>query len=422
MKNIHRILSVLLGVVLLFGISACGGGGDSHSGDSQSKFEYYPMKTNIKTDGQFYQKDGIMFPASLWSVPEAERYDALDHGNVKGYFIDSLNNTKVFCYVGLPENASEENKVPAVVLVHGATGTAFYDWVEMWNNRGYAAIAMDTEGQMPTSSCTTMNPQVQASVREHGVKNTAFYDSASSVEEQWTYQALAAVFASTSFIGSFAEVDETKIGITGVSYGAYLTCLATAYDDRYLFAAPVYGCLANASSTFEFGSYYQNGNGSAVTLWDDETILQDNRTPFLFVSGLPDIAFGPDAVTRTAKQCKYAQTIFIPGLTHGHFQGAYIEEIVTFATEIFKNEGGLIRVTGDAAEEILTLKIPENVQIARVEMYYTLEETISPTTAWIEGNAELVDNIVLCSVDSSVKHSYIRILDSRGLYACSYVS
>lgn len=31
-----------------------------------------------------------------------------------------------------------------MVLVHGGEGTAFAKWVRLWNERGYAAIAMDT--------------------------------------------------------------------------------------------------------------------------------------------------------------------------------------------------------------------------------------------------------------------------------------
>ena len=35
-------------------------------------------------------------------------------------------------------------------LVHGGGGTAFADWVKLWNSRGYAAIAMDNCGSIPS--------------------------------------------------------------------------------------------------------------------------------------------------------------------------------------------------------------------------------------------------------------------------------
>ena len=58
--------------------------------------------------------------------------------------------TKVFAYVGFPKGASADDKVPAIVLLHGGGGHAFLPWVKMWNDRGYAAIAIDNTGYFPT--------------------------------------------------------------------------------------------------------------------------------------------------------------------------------------------------------------------------------------------------------------------------------
>ena len=57
--------------------------------------------------------------------------------------------TRIFAWWGLPEGASADKKVPAMVLVHGGGGTAFASWVKTWNDRGYAAIAMDNCGGIP---------------------------------------------------------------------------------------------------------------------------------------------------------------------------------------------------------------------------------------------------------------------------------
>ena len=60
--------------------------------------------------------------------------------------------TKIFAYMGFPTMKKGE-KVPAVVLVHGGGGHAYAHWVKLWNDRGYAAIAMDTTGFYPTEEC-----------------------------------------------------------------------------------------------------------------------------------------------------------------------------------------------------------------------------------------------------------------------------
>src|SRR6186713_911179 len=44
--------------------------------------------------------------------------------------------TRIFAYYGEPSGRAG-NKVPAMVLIHGGGGTAFAEWVRMWNARGY---------------------------------------------------------------------------------------------------------------------------------------------------------------------------------------------------------------------------------------------------------------------------------------------
>ena len=53
--------------------------------------------------------------------------------------------TEVFAYLGVPDSA--DAPVPGMVCVHGGGGKAFKNWVEMWVERGYAAISMDFSGR-----------------------------------------------------------------------------------------------------------------------------------------------------------------------------------------------------------------------------------------------------------------------------------
>jgi|GEM_PF-2952786 len=55
--------------------------------------------------------------------------------------------TKVFAFYGVPK--AKEGNVPGIVLVHGGQGTAYANWVRLWNERGYAAIAFDHFGGLP---------------------------------------------------------------------------------------------------------------------------------------------------------------------------------------------------------------------------------------------------------------------------------
>ena len=89
------------------------------------------------------------------AMEQAEGFDSTK--NLKAIYFEGLDYqgkpTKVFAWLGMPEDkaANESDKVPAkvpaMVLVHGGGGTAFKEWVEKWNARGYAAISIAVEGQ-----------------------------------------------------------------------------------------------------------------------------------------------------------------------------------------------------------------------------------------------------------------------------------
>ena len=132
--------------------------------------------------------------------------------------------TRVFAWWGLPKGASVQQRVPAMVLVHGGGGTAFAKWVKIWNDRGYAAIAMDTCGKIPQGERDGEPHNTHAWSGPSG-----WGSSVGQVEEplkdQWTYHAVAAVMRCHSFLQARPEVDAARIGLTGVSWGGYLTSI-----------------------------------------------------------------------------------------------------------------------------------------------------------------------------------------------------
>ena len=420
MKRSKRAALSVLCLLMLVQLIGCGAPGTESSEEpSVDNFPYYQKKTEFKEDGPSWTPEGVEFPASLWETPEAQACPELDRGGVKGWFIRSLNDTWVFCYVGLPEGADAEDPVPAVVLIHGATGTAFWDWVEAWNKRGYAAIAMDTEGRMPTPETSTYHAVFSESTRPHGPVNASFTDCGKPVGEQWVYHALASVIASTSFLRSFPEVDNTRIGITGVSYGGFLTCLAVGIDDRTCFAAPVYGCLSNAVGAGEFGSYI-NGNPGAE-LWDGTGSLAAARTPVLFVNSDTDNHFTADSVTRSTLACQNAAITLIPGLEHGHAQGAEVREVFAFADEICRGGTPLVRVLTRPENNEMEIAVPKGVTLTEVRQRYTVGETLSSATEWLEDTAEVDQGFVFFSTEDFKKYFYLSLKDDRGYYVSSQV-
>lgn len=405
-----RVFVVIMISLLLF--ASCGG----DSGISDNRI--YPEKTNMKTDGQLYSGGEVAFPDYLWQTPESERYDALDRGSAKGYFIKSLDDTWVFCYVGFPKNASAQNKVPGVVLIHGGGGTAFFEWVNFWTSRGYAAIAMDTEGMMPVENSYMNTSNRRVSIKKHGPSNNGFNDSYLPVEQQWAYHAIAAVIVSNSFLRSFDCVDVFKIGITGISYGSFLTWQAVA---RYVFAAPVYGSPEQKAGDTLWKNIMK---GRTAELWDDISILENNSTPFLYYNSNVDWAFSVLSTTESRKMTKYSCMVLKHNFLHGHdLGGLQVKEIYAFADNICLGEKGLIQIEEQPTAESLRMRIrvPSGVKVRQVTGFYTADSMLNENTFWQAYEGDYEDGWCTISIPGNARYYYINVKDDRNLEVSSDV-
>ena len=383
----------------------------------------FPKKENMKTDGQLYTGNSVQFPASLWETPNAERYDEFDRDGlgVYGYFIDSIQDTKVFAYVGIPEGATKENPVPGVVLVHGGGGTAFFQWVSYWVKRGYAAIAMDTDGNMPVETSLMNNNDHQTSIKPHGPMNMGFADWGKPIEEQWAYHAIASVIVSNSFLRSFEGVDPNRIGITGISYGAFLTCQTVAYDDRFVFAMPVYGSLDQRSGETYWADVMEGDIGE---VWDNNAILQQSTTPMFYVNSNIDGHFSVKATTESDKKSLHSQMLIKYNFLHSHDLGAfYVPELLAFADNICLEKEGLVQIIEQPTAEKQSVKItlPQGVTVKEVTGYYTTSTELVKTTFWSPVIGDYSEGVAEVSIPGNAKYFYINVKDSRDMEISSHV-
>jgi cephalosporin-C deacetylase-like acetyl esterase len=298
----------------------------------------------------------IQFNPVVWNTPKiyAAVSDSLNYPNEKAIYYEGLDyrghKTKVFAYIGFPSGASDGNKVPAVVLVHGGGGTAFPQWVKIWTDKGYAAIAMDLEGHQPSI------PETQL-LAEHdlaGPKNTLLADINNKFEDQWLYHAVADVYLAHSLLASDKRVDENRIGITGISWGGIIASIAIGNADCFAFAVPVYGCgYLNKSK----GMYKNIYTDQAAKLWDASNWLHKVKTPTLWINSDSDDIFSIDATTKSAQAVNNSITVIIPHFPHSHVDGWAPREIYSFANSIVKEGKKLITIVKHPSCDDLSIEI-----------------------------------------------------------------
>ena len=340
---IKKFLALLLAVLSCVLCVSCGNAHEDSAHTSEIQYDF-PSKENVVDDRQYYTGvEEVCFPSKLWGTPDFERaprYDRRDQG-VQAYFLQSVDYndapTFVFAFVGIPATATKESPVPGVVLVHGGGGTAFPDWVKMWNDRGYAAIAIDTEGNIPSANVGLSSVENVSfeSVKPHGPSNTGYKDHAKPANEQYLYHAIAGAIVANSFLSSFEEVDGGRIGLTGISWGGVIATNTAAYDDRLAFVAPVYGAVAMTGTDRDFGTLYATYPRCSI-LWDDVEMLRNCRTPMLFVNWEEDAFFAVEGTKKCVNTAMHARMLLIAKLHHSHLHGANVEEIFRFADSVVR--------------------------------------------------------------------------------------
>lgn len=328
--------------------------------------------------------------------------------------------TRAFAYVGIPQHAPGE-KVPAMVLVHGGGGTAFADWVRLWNKRGYAAIAMDTCGSLPGGE-HAKRPRHEFG----GPPGWGGFDQIDQpVEDQWTYHAVADVILAHSLLRSLPDVDANRIGITGISWGGYLTCIVAGVDNRFRFAAPVYGCgFLGENSTWKGALDGMKERGQKwLQLWDPSVYLPNAKMPFLWVDGTNDFAYPLDSVQKSYRVTPGPHTLTtILRMPHGHGgPGENPEEIHAFANSFLKGSAPLATIEKSGHDEKTawaTFSAPK--PILKAELLFTKSDAVEwKDRLWETAPAQIEGSKVSAVLPEDAKAWFLNVIDERGLIVSS---
>jgi hypothetical protein len=240
-------------------------------------------------------------------------------------------------------------------------------------------------------------------------------------EDQWTYHAVADAILAHSLLRAQPEVDADRIGLTGISWGGYLTCIIAGVDHRFEFAAPVYGCGFTNEHGFA-GSVNSLGKERAdrwMRWWDPSAYLKDAPMPMLWVTGSNDFAYTLNALQKSYRLPKGPQTLCIRlRMPHGHGPaGEAPKEIHAFADSILKRGEPLARITGQGRDgNQVRATFESKVPVVKAELNFTKD-----TGRWQERKWEAVpaqldpSGRATAMVPEGVAVYYLNLFDQREL-------
>jgi cephalosporin-C deacetylase-like acetyl esterase len=358
-------------------------------------------------------------------APHVYPADDFHEPGVRALFFEGLpwkgKPTRVFAWYGVPPH-KEGEKLPAVVLVHGGAGTAFANWVRLWNQRGYAAITIDNCGSVPIS-------EGAGKFKRDDMGGPSCYDWDQinwPIEEQWQYHTVADVILANSLLRSFPEIDPSRIGLTGISWGGYLTEIIASVDTRFRFGAPVYGCgFLGEDSGFmpELQKMKPEDAQNWLALWDPSIYLPRVTMPLLWVDGTNDQAYHLDSLHKSYLLPKGPRTVSMHvRMEHDYAHGEPPEEIHAFADYYLKSGPPLVSM-GDVKRkgDKVTVKYKAATPVTKAVLNYTLDSTEWSKRLWTQAPTELnaTKRIVKGTLPVGVTAFYIDVIDERNLIVSS---
>lgn len=318
--------------------------------------------------------------------------------------------TRIFAYLGRPK--SGHGPYPALLLVHGGAGRAFSDWADYWAGRGYVALAMDTAGCGPKGPLPDGGPD-----QSDETKFRNFTDD--QRQDMWTYQAVAAILRGHALLAAQPEVDRSRIGIIGLSWGGYLTCIVAGLDHDLKVAVPVWGCgFLNDDSywkTRALATMQPDARARWLRDFDPSQYLGGVECPILFMGGNKDFAYPLDSYRSSYRlvPARLRHLCTIPDLPHHRYIRTF-PEVDQFVDSVLMNGTPLPRVNrttihGDAVTA--TASVP----IKKAILLYTTNSGAWQQRQWETNAAEVNGDLVSARIPGARPISwYLLLTDQNG--------
>jgi dienelactone hydrolase len=298
--------------------------------------------------------------------------------------------------------------------VHGGGGKAFKDWATHWAQRGYMALAMDLSGNGPAGPLPEGGPD-----QSDATKFRNFNED--EAKDMWTYHAVAAVIRGHSLLAAQPEVDRSHIGITGISWGGYLTCIVAGIDDRLKVAVPVYGCgFLNENSYWKdksLAAMTEDARERWIRLFDPANYLAGVDCPILFLNGSNDFAYPMDSYRKSYERVRPAlrQVSIQVRLKHGHYWD--MREVDSFVDNILAGGPPLPRLTKLTIQaSTASAQVQEGGSPKKAALHYTTDIGEWQKRQWQTAAATLADGKIFAELPTRRPLvCYLSVTDERGL-------
>lgn len=257
------------------------------------------ISSGAQTSAEFREE-----PSKYWNFEQLQKvpeyrdagFPDSESKGLKAILFDGLpvngKKSPVFAYVGIPGTPIPPAGYPGIVLIHGGGGTAFPEFVKLWNSYGYAVIALDWYNQRsvivePSKEGET---QVKMAALPGGRRQNHIVNAGNMV-------------LAHSLLRSLPNVDKDRIGFVGLSWGSWYGAMVAAIDPRFRSVIEIYcgDCIPKKKALI-------NGR-----------FLHAAKVPMYWIAGTNDQNVTPESLQRAFNECPTIQNkSLVIQLPHSH--------------------------------------------------------------------------------------------------------
>jgi cephalosporin-C deacetylase-like acetyl esterase len=301
---------------------------------------------------------------------------------------------------------------PCAIVLHGGGGTATPAFVQYYQDKGYAAFAIDTGGLGPDGAVLPNGSMDDAtSVNKYG--SQIWTDP----KDLWHYHAVAHILRGISLLKTLPGVDPNKIFIHGSSWGSHLAALVLGIEayvadalktkPRLKAAVLVYGsgymavkretCVGSsdpdvdcADVSYQQGVWRQNLDAARAQEWltnfDPASYFDKVKTPIYFALGADDANFRQGLMQRGLDLLPVSiASDYRVSLGHSDVNAtnpASLPEAYAFVDSILRPTGSYPRVSNMAVSGAEIVAVMADAPLASASLNYTLEQPDMVDGGW----------------------------------------
>ncbi len=350
--------------------------------------------------------------------------------------------TRIFAAIARPGKAGN---YPGILILHGGGGSAEVDKAVRWAAKGYIAVAIDLPGV--ANPAKVPHSSGHWKTFEYG-KNR--FTASPDITHSTIFDGVLAALQGIYLLQAQPDVIKERIGVTGISWGGYMTTMVSGLAGEYVHAAfSTYGSgFYDVNSTFlkDLDNMPAAQRKTWLTYLDAGRRAKYISAPFFIAGATNDHWFYPPAVMATLNEMNSpVNHFFAPNANHaapvpgGNAEAdrvGWMKMELDYFDYYLKDKGAPLPqiILGnssfpqeqDAKKCTIRFRVQSQTDIAQAKVFYSTSDTTWTKRKWLDMPTSLTKDgwyeaTLPVATEGQKVYWFVSVSDSRPVTVSSVI-